>query len=136
MAPTAPVPAAPVRTRRRPAFHALRVAAVERLCADAAAVSFEIPDELAGEFAFAPGQSLTLRREVDGRDERRSYSICAPAGSAPRIGVRVVPGRPDAASDTVFLWFLSTIPTAGRRGATDAYPPRPGPPPTAGARRR
>ncbi|WP_435614837.1 1,2-phenylacetyl-CoA epoxidase subunit PaaE [Streptomyces coelicoflavus] len=92
MAPTAPVPAAPVRTRRRPTFHALRVAAMERLCADAAAVSFEIPDELAGEFAFAPGQSLTLRREVDGRDERRSYSICAPAGSAPRIGVRVVPG--------------------------------------------
>ncbi|WP_309317007.1 1,2-phenylacetyl-CoA epoxidase subunit PaaE [Streptomyces salinarius] len=92
MAPTAPVPAAPVRTRRRPAFHTLRVAAVERLCADAAAVGFEIPDELAGEFAFAPGQSLTLRREVDGRDERRSYSICAPAGAAPRIGVRVVPG--------------------------------------------
>ncbi|MFC8069534.1 1,2-phenylacetyl-CoA epoxidase subunit PaaE [Streptomyces sp. NPDC057293] len=92
MAPTAPVPAAPVRARRRPAFHSLRVAAVERLCADAVAVSFEIPDELAGEFAFAPGQSLTLRREVDGRDERRSYSICAPAGSVPRIGVRVVPG--------------------------------------------
>ncbi|KOX30001.1 phenylacetic acid degradation protein [Streptomyces sp. NRRL F-4707] len=92
MAPTAPVPAAPVRTRRRPAFHTLRVAAVERLCADAAAVSFEIPDELAREFAFAPGQSLTLRREVDGRDERRSYSICSAAGAAPRIGVRVVPG--------------------------------------------
>lgn len=92
MAPTAPVPAPPVRTRRRPAFHRLRVAAVERLCADAVAVSFEIPGELAGEFAFAPGQSLTLRREVDGRDERRSYSICAPAGAAPRIGVRVVPG--------------------------------------------
>ncbi|MGW3866404.1 FAD-binding oxidoreductase, partial [Streptomyces sp. NPDC005047] len=92
MAPTAPVPAAPVRARRRPAFHRLRVAAVERLCADAVAVSFAVPDELAGEFAFAPGQSLTLRREVDGRDERRSYSICAPAGSVPRIGVRVVPG--------------------------------------------
>ncbi|MET8459616.1 1,2-phenylacetyl-CoA epoxidase subunit PaaE [Streptomyces parvulus] len=92
MAPTAPVPAAPVRARRRPAFHRLRVAAVERLCADAAAVSFEIPDGLAAEFAFAPGQSLTLRREVDGRDERRSYSICAPAGAVPRIGVRVVPG--------------------------------------------
>lgn len=92
MAPTAPVPAAPVRARRRPAFHRLLVAAVERLCADAVAVSFAVPDELAGEFAFVPGQSLTLRREVDGRDERRSYSICAPAGSVPRIGVRVVPG--------------------------------------------
>ncbi|CAL9341383.1 1,2-phenylacetyl-CoA epoxidase subunit PaaE [Streptomyces sp. enrichment culture] len=92
MAPTAPVPAAPLRTRRRPVFHRLRVASVERLCADAAAVRFEVPDELAGEFAFAPGQSLTLRRQVDGRDERRSYSICAAAGAEPRIGVRVVPG--------------------------------------------
>ncbi|MEU1592913.1 1,2-phenylacetyl-CoA epoxidase subunit PaaE [Streptomyces sp. NPDC005708] len=80
------------RARRRPAFHAVKVAAVQRLCDDAAAVSLDIPAELAEEFAFAPGQSLTLRREVDGRDERRSYSICSPAGARPRIGVRVVPG--------------------------------------------
>ncbi|WP_406272373.1 phenylacetate-CoA oxygenase/reductase subunit PaaK [Actinacidiphila glaucinigra] len=93
MAPTTPAPQAPApRVRRRPAFHALRVAAVETLCEDAAAVSFDIPRELAEEFAFAPGQSLTLRREVDGRDERRSYSICSPSGATPRIGVRVVPG--------------------------------------------
>ena len=86
-------PAARPRVRtRRPVFHALRVASVQPLCEDAAAVSFEIPEELAEEFAFAPGQSLTLRREIDGRDERRSYSICSPAGSVPRIGVRVVPG--------------------------------------------
>nr|WP_232030440.1 1,2-phenylacetyl-CoA epoxidase subunit PaaE [Streptomyces lincolnensis] len=85
----APVPA---RTRRRPAFHRLRVAGIQPLCADAAAVGFEIPDDLAAEFAFAPGQSLTLRREIDGRDERRSYSICSPVGAVPRIGVRVVPG--------------------------------------------
>lgn len=88
--------AAPVSARlprrRRPVFHALRVADVEPLCEDAAAVAFEIPDHLAEEFAHRPGQSLTLRREIDGRDERRSYSICSPAGSAPRIGVRVVPG--------------------------------------------
>ncbi|MFF7486931.1 1,2-phenylacetyl-CoA epoxidase subunit PaaE [Streptomyces luteogriseus] len=88
----APTPAARPRARRRPVFHPLRVAAVQPLCEDAAAVSFDIPAELAEEFAFAPGQSLTLRRAIDGRDERRSYSICAPAGTAPRIGVRVVPG--------------------------------------------
>ncbi|MFD0001088.1 1,2-phenylacetyl-CoA epoxidase subunit PaaE [Streptomyces sp. NPDC127178] len=80
------------RPRRRPAFHALRVAAVTPLCADAVAVGFDIPAELTEEFAFAPGQSLTLRREIEGRDERRSYSICSPVGSIPRIGVRVVPG--------------------------------------------
>ncbi|MFC8140922.1 1,2-phenylacetyl-CoA epoxidase subunit PaaE [Streptomyces paradoxus] len=88
----APAPAARARARRRPVFHPLRVAAVQPLCEDAAAVSFDIPAELAEEFTFAPGQSLTLRRDIDGRDERRSYSICAPAGTAPRIGVRVVPG--------------------------------------------
>jgi ring-1,2-phenylacetyl-CoA epoxidase subunit PaaE len=90
----APAGEAPVprRRTRRPAFHPLRVFAVQRLCADAAAVSFDIPEELAEEFAFAPGQSLTLRRQVEGRDQRRSYSICSPAGARPRIGVRVVPG--------------------------------------------
>jgi ring-1,2-phenylacetyl-CoA epoxidase subunit PaaE len=94
LGPVAPAPALRPRTRRRPVFvfHALRVAAVQPLCEDAAAVGFEIPDALAEEFAFAPGQSLTLRREIDGRDERRSYSICSPAGSVPRIGVRMVPG--------------------------------------------
>ena len=91
---TAAAAAAPAaaRVRRRPAFHVLRVAAVEPLCDQAAAVAFEIPAALAAEFAFAPGQSLTLRREIDGRDERRSYSICSPVGAPPRIGVRTVPG--------------------------------------------
>ncbi|PNG20971.1 1,2-phenylacetyl-CoA epoxidase subunit PaaE [Streptomyces cahuitamycinicus] len=87
-----PAPAPVTRPRRRPVFHPLRVAAVQPLCEDAAAVGFDIPAELAEEFTFAPGQSLTLRRDIDGRDERRSYSICAPVGTAPRIGVRVVPG--------------------------------------------
>ena len=71
-------------------FHRLRVAAVERLCDDAVAVTFAVPDELRAEFAFRPGQYLTLRRVIDGVDERRSYSLCSPAGSAPRVGVRRV----------------------------------------------
>lgn len=77
---------------RRNAFRALRVAEVDRLCDDAVAVGFEVPPEWAAEYDFHPGQSLTLRRVVDGREQRRSYSICAARGSAPRIGVRLVPG--------------------------------------------
>jgi ring-1,2-phenylacetyl-CoA epoxidase subunit PaaE len=73
-------------------FHALTVSEVERLCDDAVAVTFDVPGELTDLYAFKPGQSLTLRRDVDGREERRSYSICAPAGAKPRIGVREVPG--------------------------------------------
>jgi ring-1,2-phenylacetyl-CoA epoxidase subunit PaaE len=73
-------------------FQTLRVAAVEQLCDDAVAVTFDVPAELAGAYAFRPGQSLTVRRPSDDTDERRSYSICAPAGARPRIGVREVPG--------------------------------------------
>lgn len=70
------------------AFHELTVERVDPLTDDSAAVTFRIPDDLRTEFAFSPGQSLTLKRG----DERRSYSICAPLGRAPRIGVREVPG--------------------------------------------
>ena len=88
---------------RRATFHKLTVASVDRLCDDAVAVTFDVPDDLAETYAFAPGQSLTLRRVVDGRDERRSYSICAPAGQRPRVGVRLVP-------DGVFSsWLVNEI---------------------------
>jgi len=73
-------------------FHPLRVAAIERLCDDAVAVTFEVPGDLAELYDFRAGQSLTVRRPADPDDERRSYSICAPAGARPRIGVREVPG--------------------------------------------
>jgi len=72
-------------------FHALTVRAVEPLTDDSAAVTFDVPDGLEAEFDFAAGQSLTLRRTIDGVEHRRSYSICAPVGEAPRIGVREIP---------------------------------------------
>ena len=75
----------------RPAFHALTIAAVERLTDDSVAVTFDVPDDLSAAFAFRAGQSLTLRRVLDGQEHRRSYSICAPAGARPRVGVRRIP---------------------------------------------
>ena len=72
----------------RAQFHPLTVTRVEPLTEDSAAVTFAVPDAVAAEFAFTPGQSLTVRVG----EQRRSYSICAPAGRAPRIGVREVPG--------------------------------------------
>ncbi|MFB4284030.1 MULTISPECIES: 1,2-phenylacetyl-CoA epoxidase subunit PaaE [unclassified Nonomuraea] len=77
---------------RAAVFHPLTVAAVDRLCEDAAAITFAVPGELRAAYAFRAGQSLTLRRVIDGREHRRSYSICAPVGAAPRIGVREIPG--------------------------------------------
>jgi len=71
-------------------FHPLTVARVDQLCDDASAITLSVPDELAELYRFRPGQSLTVRRMVGDREERRSYSICAPAGFPPRIGVREV----------------------------------------------
>ncbi|WP_018217180.1 1,2-phenylacetyl-CoA epoxidase subunit PaaE [Salinispora vitiensis] len=85
-------------TRRRPVFHPLPVATVDRLTADAVAVTFAVPDELRATFAFAPGQHLTVRRTTEqGEEVRRSYSICStPQELAERgrlrIGVREIPG--------------------------------------------
>jgi ring-1,2-phenylacetyl-CoA epoxidase subunit PaaE len=79
-------------TRRNREFHSLTVADVESLCDDAVAVRFAVPDDLVEHFTFRPGQSVTLRRTVDGVEQRRSYSICAPVGEAPRVGVREVNG--------------------------------------------
>lgn len=75
----------------RSAFHELTVAGVESLTDDAAAITFAVPEDLAETFDFAAGQSLTLRRWIDGAEHRRSYSICAPVGARPRVGVREIP---------------------------------------------
>jgi ring-1,2-phenylacetyl-CoA epoxidase subunit PaaE len=77
-----------VRQKRRTDFHQLTVDRVDPLTDDSAAITLAVPDELADVFAFTAGQTLTIRRG----EERRSYSICAAAGSAPRIGVREVAG--------------------------------------------
>ncbi|ORB72570.1 1,2-phenylacetyl-CoA epoxidase subunit PaaE [Mycobacterium scrofulaceum] len=91
MSTAEPVAATGTGLRKR-RFRTVRVAEVQRLCADAAAISFTVPDEYAAEFAFAPGQSVVVRRTIDGTEQRRTYSICSPAGDRPRIGVREVPG--------------------------------------------
>jgi ring-1,2-phenylacetyl-CoA epoxidase subunit PaaE len=74
-------------------FHALKVAEIRRLTAESVSIGFAIPAELRAEFAFAPGQYLTLRSTIDGEDIRRSYSICSALDeNLLRIGVKKVEG--------------------------------------------
>ena len=57
-------------------------------------VSFDVPEELRDVFGFTQGQYLTLRKEIDGQDLRRSYSICAGVDDGElRVGVRKVKRR-------------------------------------------
>lgn len=64
--------------RKRARFHRLEVAEVRPLTDDSVEVTFRVPEELAGEYDYRPGQYVALRREIDGHELRRSYSICRP----------------------------------------------------------
>ena len=77
----------------QPKFHRLAIDDLRRETSDAVSMTFAIPDDLIEDYAFAPGQYLTLRMMMDGEDVRRSYSICsAPDDRELRIAVKKVDG--------------------------------------------
>ncbi|MBS1698261.1 MAG: phenylacetate-CoA oxygenase/reductase subunit PaaK [Actinobacteria bacterium] len=85
---------APAAPRRRTRFHELTVQEVRPLTDDAIEVTFAVPVELAGEFDYLAGQHVALRTELDGREVRRSYSLCRPpvrpsTGSGTEISVAI-----------------------------------------------
>jgi ring-1,2-phenylacetyl-CoA epoxidase subunit PaaE len=76
-----------------PRFHRLAVNDLRRETADAISMTFAIPQDLAGDYGFQPGQYLTLRTTMDGEEVRRSYSICSgPDDGELRIAVKKVDG--------------------------------------------
>jgi ring-1,2-phenylacetyl-CoA epoxidase subunit PaaE len=76
-----------------PRFHRLAVSDLRRESADAVSLTFAIPQALADDYRFAPGQYLTLRTTLDGEEVRRSYSICSgPDDGELRIAVKKVDG--------------------------------------------
>ena len=76
-----------------PKFHRLAIDDLRRETSDAVSMTFAIPGELAEDYAFAPGQYLTLRTMMDGEEVRRSYSICSsPDDRELRIAVKKVDG--------------------------------------------
>lgn len=86
-----------------PKFHALTIKSATRDTADAARLTFHIPDDLRVAYRFTPGQYLTLRATINGEDTRRSYSICS-ALSDPDLSVGV-----KRIEDGVFSTFALTL---------------------------
>ena len=72
-------------------FHPLKVTGIEKTIRDAVVVTLEPPEN--GDFAFTQGQYLTFRRDFDGQELRRSYSICAGRDDgALQVGIKRVSG--------------------------------------------
>lgn len=76
-----------------PRFHPLTIAEIRRETPDAVSIAFAVPEALAGEYRFVPGQYLTLKTQVGGEDMRRSYSICSGLDDGElRVAVKQVEG--------------------------------------------
>ena len=74
-------------------FHPLIVRSIQPDTAEAVIVTFDVPAPLRSVFGFTQGQYLTLRKDINGADLRRSYSICAGVDDGElRVGVRKVKG--------------------------------------------
>lgn len=74
-----------------PQFHALRVTDIHKTIRDAVVLTLEPRN--GADFEFTQGQYLTFRRDFDGQELRRSYSICAGRDDGTlQVGIKKVDG--------------------------------------------
>jgi ring-1,2-phenylacetyl-CoA epoxidase subunit PaaE len=74
-------------------FHLLQVKKVEKETEDCVVIGFRIPEELKETFSFKQGQNITVRKEMNGQEVRRNYSICSsPLESELKVAVKKTGG--------------------------------------------
>jgi ring-1,2-phenylacetyl-CoA epoxidase subunit PaaE len=72
-------------------FYPLKVKDIRQETSDCVSVSFAVPEEWATHFVFQQGQYLTLKTNIEGKEIRRSYSICtAPDDNDLRVAIKQV----------------------------------------------
>ena len=80
-------------------FHNLTIQKIEKLTSDSVKVTLDIPAELKQEFKFIAGQYINFLIEKDGKEERRSYSICSGQNEPLAVAVKAVD------NGNVSVWF-------------------------------
>ena len=74
-------------------FHSLRIKKVQQETDDCVSITFDVPEELTDSFQFKQGQSLTIKKQLNGEDIRRTYSICSsPFDNQLRVAIKKVDG--------------------------------------------
>src|SRR5690554_557450 len=72
-------------------FFKLKVADIYKETKDTVVISFEIPDNQKEKFKFKQGQHLTLRKQINGQDIRRNYSLCtSPFDNQWKVAVKTI----------------------------------------------
>lgn len=95
-------------------FHTLKVKSVEKSTPTSIVVTFDIPTELKETFIFIPGQHITIKKELNTEELRRSYSICSSKESnSLSIGIKAV-------EDGTFSKYAQSIEVGD---SFEVYPP-------------
>jgi len=72
-------------------FHKLTIKEIKKETENAVSILFEFPSLLKEEFKFIAGQYVTIKKEINGNEIRRAYSICSsPNSDELRIAVKAV----------------------------------------------
>ena len=71
-------------------FHELEVKEVKALTPSSVRVSFIVPSDFQDEFKFIPGHYLNISADINGNEERRSYSICSGEDEDIAVGIKRV----------------------------------------------
>jgi len=96
-------------------FHPLKLISRGPAAEDAVRLKLAIPEELRDTYAHEPGQHVALRIMLDGREERRTYSIVStPNAPDLELGVRVQP------QGAVSRFLAERLPVGG---TIDVLPP-------------
>ena len=74
-------------------FHILSIADIYKETKDCSVITFDVPEALQLEFQYKQGQYLTLRTELEGKEVRRSYSLCSsPIDNKWQVAVKQING--------------------------------------------
>ncbi|MEJ6617518.1 MAG: FAD-binding oxidoreductase [Crocinitomicaceae bacterium] len=91
------------KTKTHKGFFEIPVLNIEKLTSDTVKVTLDIPAELKNEFNFKPGQYLDFNVELNGKEVRRSYSICSGINEPISVAIKEV------AKGTLSKWFNNDL---------------------------
>lgn len=96
-------------------FHSIKVADIYKATKDCSVITFDIPTDLKEEFKFTQGQHLTVKANINGKEERRSYSLCSsPMENKWQVAVKKI-------NEGVFSTFVND--TLKKGDSLDLIPP-------------
>lgn len=79
------------KSSEKSGFYTATISAINKETADTVSVSLSIDEKDKSLFTYTPGQYLTFSITVDGKEHRRSYSICSGKNEPLTIGVKAIP---------------------------------------------